>query len=156
MKIATLITTQGTIKLKLFPKIAPKTCFNFMELVRKSAYNGSLFHRVIPNFMIQGGQIEGISSVFGNKGFEDELSNEVNFSRPGILAMANQGKGTNTNGSQFFITMAHAEWLQGNHTIFGEVFAGYKIVWKICRGPRDKGNKPLEDQKIIRAYMENQ
>jgi cyclophilin family peptidyl-prolyl cis-trans isomerase len=103
--------------------------------------------------MIQGGQIKGITSVYGT-GFEDELSNEVNFARPGILAMANQGKGTNTNGSQFFITMAHTEWLDGHHTIFGEVFGGYKTVWKICRGPRDKSNKPLEDQKILKAYME--
>jgi cyclophilin family peptidyl-prolyl cis-trans isomerase len=153
MKIAVLETTQGIIKFKLFPQIAPKTCFNFMELIRRGLYNGSLFHRAIPNFMIQGGKIEGVTSVYG-KGFEDELSNEVNFARPGILAMANQGKGTNTNGSQFFITMAHTEWLNGCHTIFGEVFAGYGIIWKICRDPRNKQDKPLVDQKIIKAYME--
>ena len=144
MKIAVLETTQGIIKLKLFPKIAPKTCFNFMELIRRGAYNGSLFHRVIPNFMIQGGQIKDVTSVYG-KGFEDEISDEVNFARPGILAMANQGKGTNTNGSQFFITLNSTEWLQGSHTIFGELFAGYTVIWKIAK---------LKDQKIIRAYME--
>ena len=92
MKIVTLETTQGIIKLKLFPQIAPKTCFNFMELVRRDLYDGTIFHRVIPNFMIQGGKIEGVTSVYG-KGFEDEISDEVNFARPGILAMANQGKG---------------------------------------------------------------
>ena len=153
MKIITLETTQGIIKLKLFPQIAPKTCFNFMELARRSLYDGTIFHRVIPNFMIQGGKIEGITSVYG-KGFEDELSNEVNFARPGILAMANQGKGTNTNGSQFFITMAHTEWLDSNHTIFGEVFGGYDVLWKIARDPRDKNDKPLVDKKIIKAYAE--
>ena len=153
MKIATLETTQGIIRLKLFLSLAPKTCFNFMELIKRGVYNGSLFHRVIPNFMIQGGQIEGVTSVYG-KGFEDELCKEVNFARPGVLAMANQGKGTNTNGSQFFITLAHTDWLNGYHTIFGEVFGGYKAVWKICRGPRDSNNKPFKDQKIIRAYME--
>jgi cyclophilin family peptidyl-prolyl cis-trans isomerase len=153
MKIAILETTQGIIKLKLFPQIAPKTCFNFMELIRRGLYDGTIFHRVIPNFMIQGGKIEGVTSVYG-KGFEDEISGEVNFARPGILAMANQGKGTNTNGSQFFITMAHTEWLNGNHTIFGEVFNGFNVVNKIAWAKRNKSDKPLVDQKIIKAYME--
>ena len=155
MKIVTLETTQGIIKLKLFQHLAPKACFNFMTLVQKGLYDGTLFHRVIPNFMIQGGDIPGVVSAFG-KGFEEEISEEVNFARPGVLAMANCGKGTNTNGTQFFITMAHTEWLDGHHTIFGEIFSGYKVVWMICRGPRDKNNKPLEDQKIIKAYMEVQ
>ena len=153
MKIATLETTQGIIKLKLLPQIAPKTCFNFMELIRRGAYDGIIFHRVVPNFMIQGGQIEGVTSVYG-KSFEDEISEEVNFGRPGVLAMANQGKGTNTNGSQFFLTMVPTEWLNGCHTIFGEVWEGYNIIWKICRDPRDKQDKPVVDQKIIKAYME--
>ena len=152
MKIVTLETTQGIIKLKLFPNIAPKTCFNFMEFIKLGAYNGTLFHRVIPNFMIQGGQIPGVSSVFGG-GFEDELSEEVNFSRPGILAMANQGKGTNTNGSQFFITTVPTEWLQGNHTIFGEVFGGFNVVNKMSWA-KNKNSKPLVDQKIIKTYLE--
>jgi peptidylprolyl isomerase len=153
MKIAILETTQGIIKLKLHPQIAPKACFNFMELIRRGAYNGALFHRVVPMFMIQGGQIEGITSVYG-KSFEDEISNEVNFGRPGVLAMANQGKGTNTNGTQFFLTMVPTEWLNGCHTIFGEVWSGYDIIWKICRDPRDKKDKPVVDQKIVKAYME--
>jgi len=152
MKIVILETNQGIIKLKLFPDIAPKTCFNFIELVKKRAYNGALFHRVIPNFMIQGGQIKGISSVFNNKGFEDEISNKVNFARPGVLAMANQGKGTNTNGSQFFITVAPTEWLKSNHTIFGEVFGGFNLVNKIAWAKASK-TKPLIDQKIIKAYL---
>lgn len=153
MKIAVLETTQGIIKLKLYPLIAPKTCFNFMELIRRGTYNGSTFHRVIPNFMIQGGKIEGVISVYG-KGFEDELSEEVNFARAGILAMANQGVKTNTNGSQFFITVAPTEWLNMNHTIFGEIFGGFNIVNKIAWAKRGKGDKPLKDQKIIKAYME--
>jgi len=153
MKIVTLETTQGIIKLKLFPQIAPKTCFNFMELVRRGLYDGTIFHRVIPNFMIQGGKIEGVTSVYG-KGFEDEISNEVNFARPGILAMANQGKGTNTNGSQFFLTTIPTEWLNMNHTIFGEVFGGLDVVSRIAFTKKDKSNKPLQEQKIIKAYME--
>ena len=153
MKIVTLETNQGIIKLKLFPHIAPKACFNFMELIKQGAYNGTIFHRVVPSFMIQGGQIPGVVSVFG-EGFEEEISEEVNFARPGVLAMANCGKGTNTNGAQFFITMAPTEWLNGHHTIFGEVFGGYKTIWKICRGTRDKNNKPLSDQKILKTYLE--
>ena len=150
-KIVVLETTQGIIKLKLFPHIAPQACFNFMELIKQGIYDNTIFHRVIPNFMIQGGWLEGITSVFG-KSFPDEINSLYNFARPGVLAMANCGP--NTNGSQFFITMAHTEWLDGHHTIFGEVFAGYKILWLIARGPRDKNDKPLEDQKIIRAYIE--
>ena len=153
MKIVVLETTKGIIKLKLYPHIAPKTCLNFMELIRRGAYDGTLFHRIIPNFMIQGGKIEGVTSVYG-KGFEDELSEEVNFARAGVLAMANQGVKTNTNGSQFFITVAPTEWLQGNHTIFGEVFGGFNAVNKIAWAKRDKNNKPVNDQKIIKAYME--
>jgi cyclophilin family peptidyl-prolyl cis-trans isomerase len=104
-------------------------------------------------FMIQGGYIEGISSVYG-KSFEDEISSEVNFGRPGVLAMANQGKGTNTNDTQFFLTMVPTEWLNGCHTIFGEVWEGYNVIWKICRDTRAKNDRPLVDQKIIKAYME--
>jgi len=103
--------------------------------------------------MIQGGQIKGVTSVYG-KGFEDEISDEVNFARPGILAMANQGKGTNTNGSQFFITVAPTEWLNKNHTIFGEIFGGFDVVNKLAWAKRGKGDKPLSDQKIIKAYIE--
>jgi cyclophilin family peptidyl-prolyl cis-trans isomerase len=153
MKIVTLETTSGIIKLKLFPKRAPKTCFNFMELIRRGLYDGTIFHRVIPNFMIQGGKIEGVTSVYG-KGFEDEISGEVNFARPGVLAMANQGKGTNTNGSQFFLTTIPTEWLNMNHTIFGEIFGGFDTVNKIAWAKRNKGDKPIVDQKIIKAYME--
>ena len=99
----------------------------------------------------------GAYDMIGNlwEWVDEEISDEVNFARPGVLATANQGKGTCTNGSQFFITMAHTEWLQGYHTIFGEVFAGYVVVWKLCKGEKDKANKPLIDQRIIKAYLED-
>lgn len=147
-------TTQGNIEIKLFPDIAPKTCQNFLGLVAKGYYDGIIFHRVIKGFMIQGGDPTGTGmggeSIFG-KPFEDEVRADVVFNKPGILAMANAGPGT--NGSQFFITVAATPWLNMRHTIFGEVVSGYDIVQKIENVPTRSGDKPAQDQKIIRAYV---
>jgi len=150
MNIVVLETTLGIIKLKLFTNIAPKACFNFMALVEKGSYNNTEFSRVIPTFMIQGGKITKVKSIFGRE-FEDEISKSVNFARPGVLAMANRGKNTNT--TQFFITTKPTEWLTGKHTIFGEVFGGYDTVEKISKVKRDKINKPIEPVKIIKGYI---
>ncbi|MFC1704109.1 peptidylprolyl isomerase [Candidatus Omnitrophota bacterium] len=152
--IVILDTTQGSIELKLMPEVAPKTCENFVGLVKKGYYDGIIFHRVMKAFMIQGGDPTGTGrggdSIWG-KPFEDEVSPNVVFDKPGLLAMANSGP--NTNGSQFFITTVKTQWLNMKHTIFGEVVAGYDAVQKIENIPTDRASRPLEDQKIIKAYL---
>ena len=152
--IVVLETNQGIIELKLMPDIAPKACENFKALVEKGYYNGVIFHRVIKNFMIQGGDPTGTGragqSIWG-KPFEDEVRPDIQFDRPGILAMANAGP--NTNGSQFFITTAKTPWLNMRHTIFGEVVTGYDVVQKIESTAADTNDKPISEQKIIRAFL---
>ncbi|MCX5700765.1 MAG: peptidylprolyl isomerase [Candidatus Omnitrophica bacterium] len=147
-------TTQGKIEIKLMPDVAPKACENFTKLVEKGYYNGLIFHRVIKGFMIQGGDPTGTGrggeSIWG-KSFEDEVSPVVKFDNPGVLAMANSGP--NTNGSQFFITCAKTPWLSMRHTIFGEVVSGYDVVQKIEDIETDASDKPIKEQKIIKAYL---
>jgi len=142
-------TNQGTIRIKLFPEHAPKTIENFLGLAKKGYYDGIIFHRVITEFMIQGGDPTGTGrggqSLWG-KPFEDECSPELSFSTRGILAMANAGP--NTNGSQFFITTALTPWLDGRHTIFGEVIEGYEVVEKIERTPTGRDDRPVDNQVI--------
>lgn len=156
MKDTTVVleTTQGNVEIKLFTELAPKTCENFIGLVNKGYYDGLIFHRVIKKFMIQGGDPTGTGmggeSVWG-KSFEDEFSNEVKFDKVGILAMANSGP--NTNGSQFFITTAPTPWLNQRHTIFGEVTSGYENIQKIENQPTGSKDKPITEQKIIKAYV---
>ena len=153
--VVTLETNQGIIEIKLFSDVAPKTCENFIGLIEKGYYDGIIFHRVIPNFMIQGGDPTGTGrggeSLWG-KPFEDEVSASVSFDRTGLLAMANAGPGT--NGSQFFITTAVTPWLNMKHTIFGEVTSGYDVVQKIEAAKTGPGDKPLEDQKILKATVQ--
>ncbi len=152
--IIVLETTQGNIELKLYPDIAPKTCENFVGLVKKGYYDRVIFHRVIKAFMIQGGDPTGTGrggeSLWG-KSFEDECREDVKFDKKGILAMANAGP--NTNGSQFFITTAPTPWLNMHHTIFGEVVNGYDVVEKIENISVDSQSKPLKEQKIIKTYL---
>ncbi len=149
-----LETNQGKIEIKLMPDIAPKACENFTKLAEKGFYNGLIFHRVIKSFMIQGGDPTGTGrggeSIWG-KAFEDEFSPQVKFDRKGLLAMANAGP--NTNRSQFFITVKETPWLNNRHTIFGEVTSGYEVVQKIENTQTGPDNKPVEDQKIIKAYL---
>ena len=151
-----LQTTQGNIELELFKDVAPKTVENFTTHVKNGYYNKTIFHRVIPNFMIQGGDPtatgRGGESIW-HKPFKDEFKNKV-FDKPGILAMANRGP--NTNGSQFFITVAPTPWLNGYHTIFGQVVKGMDVVYKISHvktNGRRYGDKPLQKQEIIKAYI---
>ena len=152
--IVSLETSQGLIELTLTPDVAPKTCENFVKLVEKGYYNGTIFHRVIPEFMIQGGDPTGTgrggASIWG-KPFEDEFKKDAVFDRKGILAMANSGP--STNGSQFFITVAPTPWLNMRHTIFGEVTSGYDVVEKIENTPTGPADRPLTEQKIIKAYL---
>ena len=147
-------TTKGNIEFKLFAEVAPKTVENFLGLVEKGYYDGIIFHRVIKNFMIQGGDPTGTgrggSSLWG-KPFKDEFSPGIVFDRSGILAMANSGR--NTNGSQFFITTKPTPWLNGRHTIFGEVSEGFSVIDAIENTQVGARDKPVEDIKIIKAYV---
>ncbi len=147
-------TTKGKIEFKLFPEIAPKTVENFVGLAKKGYYDGIIFHRVIKSFMIQGGDPTGSgrggNSLWG-KPFKDEFAPGIVFDRSGILAMANSGR--NTNGSQFFITTKPTPWLNGRHTIFGEVVDGFDVVDMIENTKVDGRDKPVEEIKIIKAYV---
>jgi peptidyl-prolyl cis-trans isomerase A (cyclophilin A) len=165
---ATFETSQGTIVCRLFEKDAPVTVKNFVELAEGSRewthprtrqkskanlYDGTIFHRVIPNFMIQGGDPEGTGMGGPGYKFEDETKGSPHkFDKSGKLAMANAGP--NTNGSQFFITVAPTPWLTGNHTIFGEVVEGQDIADKITALPRNRQDRPLEDVVLKSVKIE--
>ena len=153
--IVVLETTQGDIHLELFPKVAPKAVENFITHVKNGYYNGLIFHRIIKGFMIQGGDPTGSGrggKSIWNRPFQDEFAPNITFNRKGILAMANSG--ANTNGSQFFITVAPTPWLNGRHTIFGEVKSGYDNVRKLEMVEVDaRGNRPFTQEKIIKAYL---
>lgn len=151
---ALLETTQGTIKIRLMPDVAPKAVENFTKLIDQGYYDGLVFHRVIKEFMIQGGDPTGTGSggesIWG-RSFEDECVPSVKFDRKGIVAMANAGP--NTNGSQFFITTTATPWLNGRHTIFGEVVEGYEAVDRMENVATDPRDKPTSPQKIDRASV---
>ena len=148
--MATLHTNHGAIELELFPDDAPKTVQNFEELARKGFYDGVIFHRVIPDFMIQGGDPTGTGTGGPGYTFEDE-PNDHKVER-GALALANAGP--NTNGSQFFIVTAEAcRWLDGKHTVFGRVTSGLEVVDTISQLPRDPRDKPREPATIERVEL---
>jgi len=153
--IVALETNRGKIKLKLYPDIAPLACENFIGLVEKGYYNGIIFHRVIKDFMIQGGDPTGTGgggdTIWGMP-FINEVKDNILFDKPGVLAMANSGP--DSNQSQFFITVKPAPYLNGRHTIFGEVIEGFGVVQKIDEASTDASDKPKEEQKIIKAYVE--
>lgn len=159
---ATIKTSLGEITLELYPKSAPKTVSNFINLAKgtkdwtdprtnkletgKSLYQGTIFHRVIPDFMIQGGDPTGTGMGGPGYRFQDEIDPNLKFDKPYILAMANSGP--NTNGSQFFITVAPTPWLNGRHTIFGIVTKGQEIVDKISLVKTGTNDKPVTDVSI--------
>lgn len=160
-------TNQGTFKIQLFPDKAPKTVENFVGLAKgtkewtdpksgkkekKPFYDGLTFHRLIPGFMIQGGDPKGDGSGGPGFKFDDEFSPDLKHTKPGFLSMANAGPGT--NGSQFFVTVAATPWLDGKHTIFGEVTEGMDVVTKISKlktGPMDR---PVEAVTIKTVKIE--
>jgi peptidyl-prolyl cis-trans isomerase A (cyclophilin A) len=165
---ATFDTTEGTIVVRLFENDAPVTVKNFIDLAEGSRewthpttkaksnnplYNGTIFHRVIPDFMVQGGDPTGTGMGGPGYQFQDETKNSPHkFDKPGKLAMANSGP--NTNGSQFFITVAATPWLTGNHTIFGEVVEGQEIADKITKLPRNRQDKPNNDVVLNSVKIE--
>ena len=145
MSTATMQTNQGAIEIELFDDDAPKTVENFKKLANDGFYNGVIFHRVIPDFMIQGGDPTGTGTGGPGYQFEDEF-NDHKVAR-GALAMANAGP--NTNGSQFFIVTAEATpWLDGKHTVFGKVTAGMEVVDMIEQADTDSRDKPVEEMRI--------
>jgi peptidyl-prolyl cis-trans isomerase B (cyclophilin B) len=151
MTTATLHTNHGPIRLELYSEDAPKTVENFETLARRGFYDGLGFHRVIPDFMIQGGDPSGDGTGGPGYTFEDEF-NEHPVAR-GALAMANAGP--NTNGSQFFIVTAKAcPWLDGKHTVFGRVSDGMDVVDKISSLPRSSGDRPTEPVTIERVELQ--
>lgn len=154
MPVVTLNTTMGIIKIELYWTHSPKTCKNFYELTKNGYYDNTIFHRIIENFMIQGGDPTGTGrggeSIYGGV-FDDELSSSLKHTGAGILSMANSGP--NTNKSQFFITLAPTEWLDGKHTIFGRVLEGMKVIQQMGLVPTSDSDRPLEDIRIITATV---
>jgi peptidylprolyl isomerase len=149
-----LETTQGEVEIELYPQEAPLAVANFVGHIENDYYDGLIFHRVIDGFMIQGGDPLGTGtggeSIWG-KPFPDEFTEELRFDEEGLLAMANSGP--MTNGSQFFITTSKPNWLNDKHTIFGKVVSGYDHVVAIEQTETGAQDKPVEDQKIIEAYV---
>jgi len=164
---ATLRTSQGTVIVRLFPDHAPKTVRNFVELAEGGRqwtdpgtgrattarlYDGTIFHRVIPNFMIQGGDPLGTGTGGPGYQFADEFHPELQFDRPYLLAMANAGPGT--NGSQFFITTAPTPHLNRRHTIFGEVVSGSEVVDAISKAQTGRNDRPVDDVVLESVVIE--
>jgi peptidyl-prolyl cis-trans isomerase B (cyclophilin B) len=132
--VATFETSRGTIVCDLFAKDAPKTVNNFVFLAKENFYDGTVFHRVIPDFMVQGGDPKGTGSGGPGYKFEDETKGNPNRHKVGTLSMANAGP--NTNGSQFFITHVVTDWLDGKHTVFGQVTKGQDVVNAVKAGDK--------------------
>ena len=154
--VVELQTNQGTIVLKMFPKAAPLAVENFVTHAKNGYYNGIIFHRVIKGFMIQGGDPTGTGrggESIWHKDFKNEYAPNLTFDRPYLLAMANRGP--NTNGSQFFITVAPTPWLNGGYTIFGEVIKGQDVVRKIENTKTAGADRPVQEQKILKAVVKN-
>ena len=150
MTHATLHTSEGAVELELYPDEAPKTVENFTKLVGDGFYDGLAFHRVIPDFMVQGGCPQGTGTGGPGYQFEDEFN--AHLVTRGALAMANSGP--NTNGSQFFIVTAEAcPWLDGKHTVFGRVTSGLDIVDRIALVERDARDKPLTAVTLERVEL---
>ena len=135
-------TTKGDIYADLYQTEAPKTVENFVTLAKKGFYDGIIFHRVIPGFMIQTGDPTGTGMGGPGYQFKDEFSSKLRHDKPGVLSMANSGP--NTNGSQFFITDTATPWLDDRHSVFGQVTGGMDVVLAIAKVPRDRQDKPIE------------
>lgn len=155
--IVTFETTQGTMVAELYPEIAPNTVNNFISLIQKNFYDGLIFHRVIPGFMIQGGDPEGsgmggpgygIKGEFSGNGFPNGLSHE-----PGVLSMA-RSQMPDSAGSQFFVMVDHAPFLDGQYAAFGKLTQGLEVAQAIVSQPRNAADRPNEDQRMTRVTVE--
>lgn len=148
----TLQTSMGTMRAEIFQDKAPATAKNFLTLVQKGFYNGLIFHRVIPGFMIQGGDPNGTGSGGPGYAIPDEFHPSLKHDGPGIFSMANAGP--NTGGSQFFITVAPAPWLNGKHAIFGKLVSGQDVAERIVNVPRDGHDRPRTPVRIEKATVD--
>lgn len=146
-------TTAGDILVDLYAKEAPKTVANFVKLAQKGFYDGIVFHRVIPDFMIQTGDPEGTGRGGPGYQFADEFSPNLKHDGPGVLSMANSGP--NTNGSQFFITVAATPWLDGRHSVFGKVTQGMEIAKAISESARDASDRPIKTISMKKVTVLN-
>ena len=140
---ATIETSKGRIVIELYREEAPRTVENFVKLTKQGFYNGIIFHRVIPGFMIQTGDPTGTGMGGPGYTFEDEFSSALHHDGPGVVSMANAGP--NTNGSQFFIILAATPWLDGKHAVFGRVVEGQEVAGEIAAVQRDQQDRPLTD-----------
>ena len=150
-------TSEGDFKIRLFSTEAPKTVENFVSLAEGTKtgtpfYDGTIFHRVIPDFMIQGGDPEGTGRGGPGYKFADEFHPTLKHSKPGTLSMANAGP--NTNGSQFFVTVAPTPWLDNKHSVFGEVTEGYDVVKKISVVARGAQDRPVKEVRVHSVTIE--
>ena len=155
--IVTIQTTQGTLKVELYPEVAPNTVNNFIYLVKRGFYDGTIFHRVIPGFMIQGGDPEGtgmggpgygIKGEFAMNGFQNGLRHTT-----GVISMARSQR-PNSAGSQFFIMVDDAPYLDGQYAAFGKVTEGMEVAQAIVSAPRDRADRPYEDQIMEKVTVE--
>ena len=149
---AVIETSKGRIVIELYKDEAPNTVENFMTLANKGFYNGIIFHRVIPGFMVQTGDPTGTGTGGPGYAFADEFAPSLHHDGPGVVSMANAGP--NTNGSQFFITLAATPWLDGKHTIFGHVIEGQEVVGQIAAAERNAQNRPLADIAMTQVTIQ--
>eukprot|EP01123_Difflugia_compressa_P011704 TRINITY_DN4778_c1_g1_i1.p1 TRINITY_DN4778_c1_g1~~TRINITY_DN4778_c1_g1_i1.p1 ORF type:complete len:161 (-),score=30.66 TRINITY_DN4778_c1_g1_i1:85-567(-) len=147
-----LETTMGPITIELYWDHAPRTCKNFFELAKGGYYTDTVFHRIVKDFIIQGGDPTGTgrggTSIYGIH-FDDEITSELKHTGAGIVSMANSGP--NTNGSQFFVTLAPCPWLDGKHTIFGRILSGMQVAKRMGLAQTNPHGRPLEDIRIVRS-----
>lgn len=142
-RIAVFKTNKGNFKVELFEDKAPVTTENFIKLANDGFYNGCIFHRIIPNFMIQGGCPEGTGRGGPGYTIKDEFHPDLKHNTKGILSMANAG--SNTGGSQFFITVVPTQWLDGHHSVFGKVIEGMNVIDNISKVETGRNDKPMQD-----------
>ncbi|XXH02280.1 Peptidyl-prolyl cis-trans isomerase-like 1 [Hypoxylon texense] len=149
-----LETSMGAITVELYTAHAPRTCTNFATLARRGYYDGVVFHRVVAGFVAQAGDPTGTgrggASIYGDR-FADEIAPDLRHAGAGVLSMANAGR--DTNGSQFFLTLAPTPWLDGKHTIFGRVKSGMAVLKRVGLVKTDADDRPVEEVKIIRARV---
>lgn len=152
MSTVTMETSKGTLKIELFDEQVPNTTENFKKLIGQGFYDGLIFHRIIKDFMIQGGCPKGTGTGGPGYKFADEFHKDLRHTGPGVLSMANSGP--NTNGSQFFITTVPCPWLDGKHAVFGKVIEGLDVLKAIEESPTGPGDRPREDIVMTKVTVD--